>query len=84
MIELYLTVVIAVLVLALIGSQVGWMIYSQRLVDKAMSRSFPEYKEAAKPQSMQMIPIQLPREDDGPSNAEILNRQMAGMVSPPF
>ena len=75
------------LVLLLVLQQLGWMIYSQKLVNKAMSRTYYEFKQSEslpspKPQGYgTMIPVQLPL-DEQPSGAELLNSLLPKGQSP--
>lgn len=78
MIEFYLILVILSLVVVLIASQVGWMIYSNKMVDKAMARSIGEYTYAKRPEVAlppKEFGIKLPQEEDFDQAGE-LNRLM--------
>lgn len=77
---------VAFFIVCLIAQQAIWMIYSQHLVNKSMSRSFPEYAhgkaEIKKADLKYDIPVKLPDQDEGLDPAEILNQHIQGLTKP--
>jgi hypothetical protein len=54
--------VILVLVALLVSTQVTWMIICNGLINKVMSRDFPEYRKAVMHKAAEPFKVQLPDE----------------------